>query len=392
MRSLSKSSKLIPIVLLIALGGLNGCFRSPFEESTLTPTDLIQIQTNTTPSPAQSVEPFPTSILQPEESQLGLILVIAGFGLGCIALGLAKAKSFSSPNKSNKNQPQTTHLKSSSIPLKSSIDIHNSTKFEELESRQLYYENIVSSLKQKIDRSQKEIETLIGSIQELSQKLNISSSPNQNLPEAEKAEELEKKVTALQTSIVSLQVRIESQDEAIQNWIKYLQLQLEKQSHSSNNSEKLEAIERLIVSLQNKVIKLQRELEIQPQISPASQILSQSTHQDPLLTIIDRFQRNPKDLFESGERIKALKPDQEPHLLTLTPKQSSPVALIRVSGQGGYLIPKPGYNTYAKFEPYFALEGFQKHGDLQLLELAQVSPLRDRWMLEKKGKICFNSL
>ena len=360
MRSLSKYSKLIPIVLLIALGGLNGCFRSPFEESTLTPTDLIQIQTNATPSPVQSVEPFPTSILQPEQSQLGLILIIAGFGLGCIAVGLAKAKSFTSPDKSNKNQPQSTRLKSSSVPLQNSLDIHNSTKFKELESRQSYYENIVSSLKQKIDSSQREIATLSSSIQGLNQKLDTSSPANKTSSESKKIEELENQIVTLQNSIISLQKEMESRNETVHNWIKNLQNRLTNQTQI-------------------------------PSVIP--QITSEQTiHKDPIQTIIDRFQRESKDFFQSGEHIKILKPDQEPNLLTLTPKQSSPVALIRVSGQGGYLIPKPGYNTYAKFEPYFELVGSQFHGDLQLLEPAHISPLRDRWMLEKKGKICFNSL
>ena len=182
---------------------------------------------------------------------------------------------------------------------------------------------------------------------------------------------------------------LEQQVRSLHNLVQKLQNQLKNsQTQASHQSDQIEALDKRVSLLQGLVANLHKQLESQTNDSPSPQI----NNPDPIQIIIDRFQTSPKDFFESGERIKALTPDQEPKLLTLTPQQASPVVLIRVSDRGGYLIPKPGYNTYTKFEPYFELEDDQFHGDLQLLEPAHVSPLRDRWMLEKKGKISFSSL
>ena len=354
MRSLFKSSKLIPIVLLIALGGLNGCFRSPSSETTPTSIEIVEPIPTTTPAPQATLQP-----VEPFQLNLGLILVITGAGLLLIAFAFVQKHKFAWTQFFTKSV--TTPLP----PLQS-------TKIFPREPEK------IKALERDVKSLQSVVTDLVYNLQkQLNSKTQVSA-------EAEKVKILERQVE-------SLRMQLESQTQdfmSVQVVLNNLQQKIEDQPGTAQNLTQFKAWEREILSLRNIVNKLQEKLESQTQTSTTSP----SINQDPTQNIIDRFQRNPKDLFESGERIKALKPDQEPHLLTLTPKQSSPVALIRVSGQGGYLIPKPGYNTYAKFEHYFTLEGFQTHGDLQLLELAQVSPLRDRWMLEKKGKICFNSL
>ena len=164
-----------------------------------------------------------------------------------------------------------------------------------------------------------------------------------------------------------------------------------KQSDFSKLDEKLNLIaqrfEEKFSQLEAK-IQILEETGYKPQ-SPSPIILSE--HNPAMVEILNRYRKNGKDFFESGEYVTIANPVNFPKVLTLSPKSKTNFALIRTENQG-YIVPKPDYSAYSKLQSCFELVGSQEYGDTCLEEPARVIPVGSDWHIVQKGKVSFKGI